>query len=89
LVLHTRKDAVRNSIEVDVKTHKKLKLHALITGKSMKEIIAELVSKNLDHNHECCTPNAETIQALEEGKRGEGLVEYKGVEEFFNWLRNV
>jgi predicted DNA-binding protein len=83
------KTNTRVTINIPTMNHKKLKMFAGLYGKSMSEMVVELVERGLEQyeeysfNHE---PNATTRKSLENIRKRKGLKKASTVEELFNEL---
>lgn len=69
----------RITIDIPRENHRKLKAIAALYGKSMKEIVVELIENCLIEK----IPNAETIKALKNAQEGKNLVKDESFEDFF------
>jgi predicted DNA-binding protein len=84
-----KKTNTRVTMDIPTVDHKKLKMLAAFHGKSMREIVIELIEHGLEHYQECPedhTPNDITKKALENVKTGKGLKKAATVEELFKKL---
>ncbi len=79
--MNSRKDLTRLTSDIPKEYHIKIKSIALLTGKTMREILMEAID-NIDIN--CMTsdhmPNTETKKVLEEIARGENIIRGKEAE---------
>ncbi len=79
--MEARKGLSRLTSDIPKEYHIKIKSIALLTGKTMREVLMEAID-NIDI--QCISskhvPNAETCKALEEIKRGENLIQGKEAE---------
>lgn len=73
----------RMTIDVPEEDHKRLKALAAVLGKSMREIVIELIHEHLYSSN---TPNAETLKAIKQIERGENLVESDNIDDLFKKL---
>jgi hypothetical protein len=80
----------RITIDIPKASHKKLKAMAALEGKSMREVVNDLITERiLAENQECRldhTPNAETIKAIKEVKSRKGLIKAKNAADLFKKL---
>jgi hypothetical protein len=63
-----------------------MKMWAASEDKTLNEFVLESVRMRLKKCPRSHTPNAETIKALEDVEKGENLVEFESVEDFFKSL---
>ncbi|HEV2601560.1 MAG TPA: hypothetical protein VGT41_04625 [Candidatus Babeliales bacterium] len=85
----TNKTNTRVTIDIPTVDHKKLKMLAAFYGKSMREVVVELLERGLEHYSECPEshiPNEITKQALDDLKTKKGLKKAVTVEELFKKL---
>lgn len=83
------KTNTRVTLDIPTIDHKKLKILAAFHGKSMREIVVEILERGLEHYPECPEshiPNETTQQALESVKTKRGLKRAITVEELFKKL---
>ena len=73
----------RLTIDMDPKDHKRLKALAVLSGKSMRELVLSCIS---DYLLSEASPNQETLQAFKETDKGEGLVTCKDVDDLMEKL---
>jgi len=73
------------NLKVPIEFHKGLKAYALLTGKSMSQIIIDTVSRKIKTKHEEYTP--ETIDALEQSKANIGITTFNSLEELYKELK--
>ncbi len=81
--MSSKRDLFRITIDIPSEDHKRLKTLAVITGKSMRERVAEWIHGKLYSRN---TPNATTLKALDSIKKGKGLVEAKDADDLFRKL---
>jgi hypothetical protein len=81
---------VRLVIECSKEEHKRIKMLASYTGKSMRVYIMDCVKSSIAATPKKITqgnvPNEKTSKALKESERGEGLVSYESLDEMFKDL---
>ncbi len=63
--------------------HTRLKALSAITGKSMRELVAEWIHGNLYSKD---TPNSATLKAIDNTEKGKSLVEAKDADDLFRKL---
>ena len=81
------KEVFRMTIDLGVEDHKRLKTIAALDGRPMRDIIVEALGMFYKaKEHKFNRPNAETRKALNEIKRGEGLVRCESVDDLFKKL---
>lgn len=83
-VVHRKK--VRLAIECSPTERRHMKMLAASEDKTLNEFIMESVRMRLRRCPRSHTPNAETIKALQDAERGEGLIEFDSIEDFFKSL---
>lgn len=83
----------RITIDIPVSVHKRFKSFAAKKGKSMRELIVNLINFQLslpiNETEECHfshEPNAETIEALKNIKKGKNLVRAKDAKDLLKKL---
>ncbi len=77
---------VRLAIECTPLERRRMKMWAASEDKTLNEFVLESVRMRLKKCPRSHTPNAETIKALEDVEKGENLVEFESVEDFFKSL---
>lgn len=86
------KDSMKNELsrltaDIPKACHLKLKSIALVTGKSMRDVLVDAIEaidiECLASNH---VPNAETLKAMENIEAGKGLVEIDDLKDLFKKL---
>ena len=85
----SNKTNTRVTVDIPTVDHKKLKMLAAFHGKSMREIVVELIEHGLEHYQECPEnhePNETTKKTLENVKTRKGLKKAETVEELFKKL---
>ena len=78
--MRTKTELSRITIEIPKTEHKKLKARAAILGKSMKDIILEMIRISdacLDSDHK---PNKETLKSIKNIEVGKNITEIKSLE---------
>ena len=88
--MNTKNELSRITIDVPTQVHKKLKSMAALEGKSMRQIVVDLIDESLlshqgtmkrcSHGHR---PNAETVQVIKEVRAGKNVVKAKNVRAIF------
>ncbi len=73
----------RMTIDVPEEDHKRLKTLAVISGKSMRELVLEWIHEHLYGSH---IPNAKTMKAIEQVEKGKNLVHSKDINDLFKKL---
>lgn len=88
-----KNDVSRITIDISTISHKKLKAMAAMQGKSMRQVVSDLidekVSKKSKSEEDCLydhTPNKETIKAIENSQKGKNLVRAKDSKDLFKKL---
>ena len=64
-----------------------MKILAASEDKTLNEFILESVRMRLRKCPRSHTPNAETIKTLQDAKKGENLIEFDSIEDFFKSLK--
>jgi hypothetical protein len=85
----TQKSNARMTFDITPMDHRKLKMLAAYYGKSMREILANIVHNGIEEYKDCPldhTPNAVTLKSMENIEAGIGLEEIDNVAEFFKKL---
>ena len=77
---------VRLAIECTPLERRHMKMVAASEDKTLNEFILESVRMRLKRCGRSHTPNAQTIKAMHDAERGEGLVEFKSTEDFLKSL---
>lgn len=87
-VMSTKGELSRITIDLPKESHKKLKAMAAVLGKSMREVVVDMLDEHLLEEHIYCNnqPNKATIKAITDAKKGKGLVEVKDIKELFKKL---
>ena len=83
LMLPKQKDKVRLAIECTSEERKYIKMHASYEDKTLNEFVMDCVRMRVSgckHSH---IPNAETAAALDASERGEGIIMYDSIDDFF------
>lgn len=88
-----KKELSRITIDIPVAIHKRFKSFAAEKGKSMREVVVDLIQLQLSlseksekeclYSHE---PNAKTIAAIKEARKRKNIVESKDLEDLFSKL---
>lgn len=73
------------NLKVPDSFHKGLKAYALLTGKSMSQIVIDTVSKKIKTEDEVYT--SETIEALEQSKANIGIKKFNSLKELYKDLK--
>jgi hypothetical protein len=84
-----QKSNSRVTVDIPPVDHKKLKMLAAYYGRSMREILANIVHSGIEEYKDCPldhTPNAITLKSMENIEAGIGLEEIDNVEAFFKKL---
>lgn len=89
--MSTKNELSRITIDISSVLHKKLKALAAVQGRSMREVIVELIDENLfkpekkktkgcslDH-----TPNKKTLKSIKNIEEGKNLTKYASVKDLF------
>lgn len=88
----TLKTLSRVTIDLPTVEHKRLKAVSVMTGKSMRQIVIDLIADKLTSykkSTKCAKshkPNKVTARAIKDAKKGKGLKEFKTAEELFEPL---
>jgi hypothetical protein len=82
----THRKKVRLAIECSPIERRHMKMLAASEDKTLNEFILESVRMRLKKCSRSHTPNAETAKALQDAKRGEDLIEFDSIEDFFKSL---
>lgn len=77
---------VRLAVECSPTERRHMKMRAASEDKTLNEFILESVRMRLKRCPRSHTPNAETIKALEDVEKGENLIEFNTIEDFFKSL---
>ncbi len=77
----TKNELSRITIEIPKVEHQRLKARAAMLGKSMKEVILEMLEMTEECLYSNHYPNKETQKSIENIEKGENLVEIKSLEE--------
>jgi len=77
---------VRLAIECSPMERRHMKMLAASEDKTLNEFILESVRMRLKRCPRSHTPNAETVKALQDAERGEDLIEFDSIEDFFKSL---
>jgi uncharacterized protein (DUF1778 family) len=85
--LSKRPKKVRLAIECTSLERRHLKMLAASEDKTLNEFILESVRMRLKKCSQSHTPNAKTIKAMQEAEKGEGLIEFDSIEDFFKSLK--
>lgn len=83
------KSNTRVTVDIPTVDHKKLKMLAAFHGKSMRDILIELIERGLESYQECLeehSPNEVTRKALDDAQGRKGLQKATTVEELFKKL---
>jgi antitoxin component of RelBE/YafQ-DinJ toxin-antitoxin module len=89
----------RITIDIPTSIHKKFKSFAASEGKSMREVVLELIKSQVVHSakanipseDECPydhTPNKRTIRAIKDAQNRKDLIQADNVKELFKKLRS-
>jgi hypothetical protein len=81
---HAKK--VRLAIECTPLERRHMKMLAASEDKTLNEFVLESVRMRLKRCSRSHTPNAETIKAMQDAKKGKDLVEFGSTEDFFKSL---
>ncbi len=73
----------RMTLDVPEEDHRRLKALAAVLGTSMRELIAGWIH---EHLYSTNTPNAETLDAMNQINHGENLVHSENIDDFFTKL---
>lgn len=91
--MDTKKTLSRITIDLPKIDHKRLKAMSVMTGKSMRQIVLDLIADKLikykKQNTKCTqshTPNKVTTQAIKDAKSRKNVKESKTVAELFESL---
>jgi predicted DNA-binding protein len=71
------------TIDLPAEDHKRLKALAAVLGKSMRELVADWIHAQLYRSN---TPNAQTLEAMQQIERGENLIESDNIDDLFKKL---
>lgn len=85
------KKTVRLSIDCTTEERKMIKMLAAMEDKSMGEFMLSLAKERfqrcpIGHSH---IPNDETIAAIRESERGDGVINFMAAEEMFKYLHSI
>lgn len=78
--MRTKNELSRITIEIPKTEHKKLKARAAVLGKSMKEIILDLIKKNNECIYSDHKPNKETLKSLKNIEEGKNLTKIENLD---------
>lgn len=79
--MYNKNELSRLSADIPKKYHAKIKSIALLTGKTIKEVLMEAIdSLDIECFESDHIPNKETRRVLDEIKKGKGLVKGKEAE---------
>ncbi len=91
--MDTKKALSRITIDLPKIDHKRLKAMSVVTGKSMRQIVVDLITNKLTnykkkslkctHDHK---PNKTTIRAIKDAENRKNIKESKSVNELFESL---
>jgi ribosomal 50S subunit-associated protein YjgA (DUF615 family) len=82
--MNTKVEQSRVTIDMPIESHKRLKAMAAILGKSMREIIIELIDKNLCSKSNIL--NKRTVKTIKNIEKKRGLVKAKNAVSLFKKL---
>ena len=84
--MSSKTEMSRITVDIPKETHKKLKTHAALLGKSMRSIILDA----LELSEECILsdhyPNKETLKTIANIEKGKNLEEVKNLKNLFKKL---
>lgn len=83
--MHRKK--VRLAIECSPAERKYMKILAASEDKTLNEFILESVRMRIKRCKRSHIPNAETIQAMQDVERGDNLIEFNSIEDFFKSIK--
>ena len=76
-------DLSRLTIDIPQKTHRRLKIMAALQGKSMREYVSELITKDIYSKK---ILNQETRKTISDVENSKGLVKAKDAKDLFDKL---
>lgn len=80
----------RMTVDIPTSLYKMLKTRAIREDKSLREVIIECLEESTVNEYEACpydhTPNARTIKAIEDAKKGKGVHKAKDAYDLFEQL---
>lgn len=78
------KQKVRLAVECTPEERKYIKMYASYEDKSLNDFIMECVRMKITRCKRSHVPNEETAAALDASERGEGIIPFDSIEDFFN-----
>jgi predicted DNA-binding protein len=78
--MNTKNEQSRMTIDIPKESHKRLKMIAAGTGKSMRDVVLDAIDIHLEQFK---TPNKKTLKAIKNANERKNLTEYKDIEDFF------
>jgi hypothetical protein len=81
-------DKVRLAIECSREQRKYIKMYASYEDKTINEFVMDCVIELINpckHSH---VPNAETAAALDASERGEGIISFDSIDDFFKSMES-
>jgi hypothetical protein len=84
----SRLKKVRLAIECTPLERRHMKMVAASEDKTLNEFVLESVRMRLKKCSKNHVPNAKTVKALKEIEKGENMIEFESIEDFFKSLEN-
>ena len=84
--MRTKSESSRVTIDMPKTMHKRLKTHAALLGKSMRDVILDALELTEACRVSSHIPNKTTRKAIKDAQQGRGLVEVKDMHELFKKL---
>lgn len=86
IIMNTKNDVTRLSLDLPTKDHKEMKTLAALTGKTIRDLFLEAIPW-IKETNECKLsehiPNEETLESIRNIEAGKNLTEYKSADELF------
>lgn len=76
-------DRVRLAIDCTREERKYIKMYASFEDMTLNEFVMDCVRDRISHCQESHIPNAETAAALDASERGEGIIAFDSIDDFF------
>jgi len=84
--MNTKNESSRVTIDMSKAMHRRLKTHAALLGKSMREVILDALESTEACRLSSHIPNKTTRKAIQDIEKGHDLVEVKNVKELLKKL---